>query len=156
MATKKEGVNMKHTKTSLIVALFATMKGGETHYTKASVDALRGLLKQYHDITVGRRWMFSCLRCLIDQGIIRRKERYRHDEGGEIRQISSLISFTLKGVRYMVSRRIAGAKKLLNSMIVWWKKKDARFPKPGPEIEKFTPLETAENIRRVKDLVFSL
>lgn len=147
---------MKHTKTSLIITLFATMKNGKVHYTKASVDALRGLLKQYHDIEVGRRWTFDCLKCLLSEGIIRRKQRYRHDEDGQILQISSMISFTLKGVRYMVAKRISGAKKLLDSMISWFKRRDGRFPKPGTEIQTFAPLEIEENQRRLKELVLSV
>lgn len=147
---------MNNTKNSVVVALFASMQGGKKHYTKASVDALRMLLEKFHDIHVKRRWLFYCLHDLEDRGLIRRKERYRRDSDGTFMQISSMISFTLKGVRYMVSKRIAGAKKMLETMLAWWKKKDGRFPKPSPEIEKFTPLESAENIRRLKELVFSL
>jgi len=147
---------MKHTKTSLIVTLFAAMGNGKAHYTKASIDALRGLLKQYHDIEVGRRWTFNCLRCLIDEGLIRREQRFRNDENGEISQISSMISFTLKGVKYMVSKRIKGAGRLLDSMIAWIKRKDKRFPRAEPEIEKFEPLDIEKNQQRLKKLVYGL
>lgn len=146
---------MHHTKSSLMVTLFACMGYGTKHYTKASVDALRGLLQQYHGIEVGRRWMFDCLRCMIENKIIRREQRYRNDENGEIRQISSMVSFTFKGVRYLSKMGVRGARKLLDSMISWHKKKDRRFPRPEPEIEKFSPLEAEENLRRLRELAFS-
>lgn len=146
---------MKHTKSSLMVTLFACMGYGKKHYTKASVDALRGLLKQYHSIEAERRWTFGCLRCLENTGLIQRKQRYRNDENGEIRQISSMISFTFKGVRYLAKMGVRGAKKLLDSMISWHKKKDRRFPRPETEIEKFSPLEAEENLRRLRELAFS-
>ena len=146
---------MKHTKSCLLITLFAAMRNGEVHYTKASVDALRGLLKRFHGISVGRRRLFDCLRDFQEKGVIRRQERYRHDENGEIRQISSMISFTIKGIKVLVQRQVRGAKKLYDTMISWWKKKDGRFPQPGPEVEKFTPLEIKENERRLKELVLS-
>lgn len=147
---------MNNTKHAVVISLFASMQGGKQHYTKASVDALRGLLKKFHGIEVGRRWIFECLRCMEDEGLIRRKERYYHNPDGSFVQLSSMTSFTLRGVRYMVSKRIAGAKKLLDSMISWFKRRDGRFPKPDPEIEKFTPLETEKNLRRVKQLIFGI
>ena len=147
---------MNATKHAVVVALFASMQGGKQHYTKASVNALRVLLESYHSIHVKRRWLFLCLRCLEDQGLIRRKERYRRSPDGTFMQLSSMISFTLKGVRYMVSKRIAGAKRLLDRMISWWKKKDGRFPAPEPGVSKFSPLEIEENERRLKELILSL
>lgn len=144
---------MNNTKHAVVVSLFASMQGGKQHYTKASVDALRGLLKRFHGIEVGRRWIFECLRCMEDEGLIRRKQRYYHNPDDSFVQLSSMISFTLKGVRYMVAKAIAGARKLLDQMLTWWKKKDGRFPKPDPEVEKFTPLEAEENLRRVKQFI---
>jgi len=150
------GKNMNNTKHAVVVSLFASMQNGKQHYTKASVDALRKLLQRFHNTKVKRRWLFSCLRCLEEEGLIRRRERYHRNPDGTFVQLSSMISFTLKGVRYMVTKRISGARKLLDRMISWFRGDDRRFPKPDPEIEKFTPLETEKNIRRLKELVFSL
>jgi len=147
---------MGSTKHAIIVTIFASMQGGKNHYTKASVNAIQQLLRKYHGVEVKRRWLFYCLRHIEDAGLLRRKQRYRRGENGDIRQISSMISFTLKGVRYLVSNRISGAKELLARMISWWQRQDDRFPDPGPEVEKFIPLEEEKNLRRLRELVFNL
>jgi len=147
---------MNNTKHAVVVSLFASMQGGQQHYTKASVNKMIKLLDRFHHIQVKRRWLFSCLSCLEEKGLIRRKERYHRKTDGTFVQLSSMVSFTLKGVRYMVSKRIAGARKLLDRMIDWFAKKDNRFPRPDPEIEKFTPLDLYVNQQRLKKLLFDI
>lgn len=147
---------MNNTKHAVVVSLFASMQSGKHHYTKASVDRIIELLDRFHEIRVKRRWLFYCLGCLEEEGYLRRKERYYRNPDGTFVQLSSMISFTLKGVRYMVAKRISGAKKLLDRMISWFQRRDGRFPKPDPEVEKFSPLDVYENQKRLKDLIFSL
>ncbi|TKJ24794.1 MAG: hypothetical protein CEE41_05135 [Hadesarchaea archaeon B3_Hades] len=150
------GQKMNATKHAVVVSLFASMQSGKQHYTKASVDRTIELLDRFHNIRVKRRWLFSCLEHLEGKGYIRRKERYYRNPDGTFVQLSSMISFTLRGVRYMVSKRISGAKKLLDRMLSWYQRRDGRFPKADPELEKFTPLETEKNLRRVKELILSI
>lgn len=147
---------MNRTKHAIIITLFATMQKGETHYTVAKINTIRKLLEKFHKASVNRRWLFQCLRDIEDAGLISRAKRYRNIEDGEIRQLSSMFAFTLRGVRYMISKRIAGAREHLDRIVSWLQKKDGRFPLPGAEVEKFTPLENEENIRRLKRLIFEV
>lgn len=147
---------MNRTKHAVIITLFATMQKGETHYTRARIDTILELLQKYHKASVGRRWLFQCLRDIEDAGLIRRAKRYRNADFGEIRQLSSMFAFTMRGVKYMINKRIAGAHEHLDRIISWLKKDDRRFPAANPEIEKFQPLENEENVRRLKRLVYEL
>lgn len=147
---------MHHTKTSLFQTIFATMGFGKSRYTKAGVDALISLIGKYHGIAVNRRWGFNCLRCLEAEGLIRRRERYRHDENGKIRQLSSIITITLKGAYRLWAMGVVGAAKLIKAIKAWMAGKDKRWPRQEYIDEKFTPLEIKENERRLKELVFSL
>lgn len=145
---------MNATKHAVIVALFAIMSKGQTHYSKASVARLLELLEKYHGITVKRRWLFYCMAYMEKQGLIRRKARYRNHEDGTIYQLPSLVTFSLQGIRYLVAKRVAGAKRLLDKMIAWAQRKDKRFPAPEPALETMPVLSVEENQRRLKNLLF--
>jgi hypothetical protein len=82
------------------------MSQGKSHYTVTSVNKIRENLKK----------------------LITRKARHRQDENGIITQIPSLIALTVKGVKYLVAKRVTGAWKLLKSMMAWLKKGDHRWP----------------------------
>jgi len=104
---------MNSTKHAVAITLFASTKNGEVHYTKASAQKIIILLAKYHDKQIQRRWLFYCLADMEKAGYIRRKTRHRHDRDGKITQISSLITFTLAGIKYLVKKRISGALALL-------------------------------------------
>lgn len=122
---------MNVTKFSILISLFVTTSQGKKHYTLCSVDALLNLLLKYHNISVGRRWAFECLRWLEDEGYIVRRQRYRHQPDTTIRQLSSIISLTAKAAKIMVKKKVSGAMVLLKRMIKWAKGPDRRFPKPA-------------------------
>jgi len=147
---------MKHTKSSLFVTLFACMGNGKAHYTKASIDTIRGKLELFHDIVVGRRWTFQSLADIESEGYIRRKTRYYRKSDGTFVQISSMITFTLAGVKYLVQKRVSGALKLLKQMIKWLTGGDHRWPQEENVTPQWTPEDVAANKTRFTKLLAAL
>lgn len=147
---------MNKTKHAIIVTLLAIMEKGGAHYTITSVNRLQDLLSMIHEASVERRWLFQCLRDLIDAGLISRQPRYRRNEEGDIRQIPSMIAFTMKGLKYMTAKKMEGARKLLGRMVAWLKNKDTRFPRADPATRNSAPRENEENLKRLKHLVFNV
>lgn len=147
---------MRNAKDGIMLTLFACMGFGKTHYTTARIDTLRRLMKDRHKKDIKRRWTFRCLEDLIAEKLITRKQRFRNDENGEVQQISSMISFSLRGGYQLWAMGVTGAAKLIKQIKAWMKGVDQRWPKRENMEEKFTPLEIAENERRLKELVFSL
>lgn len=90
---------------------------------------------------------------LIDAGYITTKYRYRNEEGGEIHQLPSMITFTLRGIRFLVQKRIAGAKQLLKKMLAWINKDDRRFPKEADILRAPTEGERKKNLTRLQALL---
>jgi hypothetical protein len=119
---------VNNTKNAVMIAIFASMCQGKNHYTKTSINKIRENLEKYHKIHVKRRWIFYCVAALLESKLLTRKSRYRNDQAGLITQIPSLIAFTIKGMKYLVSKRVVGAWKSLKSMIAWLKKGDGRWP----------------------------
>ncbi len=119
---------MNASKASTMITLFFSTSQGKNHYTVTSIKSLLVNLSKFHKINIQRRWCFECLRWLIDEGYIRRKQRYRKDDNGLITQIPSMVTFTLKGVVWLVSKGVSGAKKIYKSMMNFLKKGDDRFP----------------------------
>jgi hypothetical protein len=113
---------------ALMITIFFSMSQPVNHYTQSSIDALLKNLAKYHNINVKRRWIFHCLRGLIDRGYLRRKSRYRHDPLGLISQIPSLLTFTLRGMAWLATMGIAGTRKLYKKMLNWLNKGDKRWP----------------------------
>ena len=147
---------MNKTKHAVMIALFASMQSGAKTYTKASQTKLRILLAKYHDIQIQKRWLFYCLADAEGAGLIRRKTRFKRKSDGTIGQISSMVSFTLSGVKYLVSKKVTGAIELLKRMTAFFGGKDKRFPNtPEPERE-WTAEEMTANRRRLKALVENL
>ena len=147
---------MKNTKVSLLVTLFACMGNGNSHYTKAHVDVIIDLLAKIHETKVKRRWIFECLRYLEDNGLIKRKKRYKRQDDGTILQTSSMISFTFKGVKELYKLGVRGARQLLDTMLKWWQKKDGRFPEPEPELRSIEPMSNTEVNRMAKNFLAGL
>jgi len=97
-------------------------------YTKVSVDKTRELLAKKHNKPIERRWCFQCTSDLIDAGLITRQPRHPRMSDGTIRQISSMIAFTLKGVNYLISKGVEKAILIRKQILAWMKNKDKRFP----------------------------
>jgi len=119
---------MNAAKASIMITLFKSTSQGENHYTVSSVNKLRLNLSKFHSINIKRRWTFQCLSDLLTAGYIRRKARYVRDHNGLITQIPSMVTFTLKGVVWLVRMGVKGAKKIHKSMMDYLKKGDNRFP----------------------------
>jgi hypothetical protein len=119
---------MNNTKNAVMITIFSSMCQGKNHYTKTSIAKIGENLEKYHQIHVKRRWIFYCVADMLHTGLITRKARYRNDSHGLIRQKTSLLAMTMKGLKYLVAKRVTGAWKLLKSMIAWVKKGDARWP----------------------------
>jgi len=119
---------MNNTKNAVMITIFSSMCQGVNHYTKTSVDKIGENLEKYHQIHVKRRWIFYCIAELLERKLLTRKARYRNDEAGLISQIPSLLAVTVKGAKYLVSKRVSGAWKLLKSMLAWLQKGDGRWP----------------------------
>jgi len=105
-------------------------------YTKASVLKIIQLLEKIHRIKVNRRWVFQCFSDLINAGLLTRRQRYVHQNDGTIRQLSSIVAFTLKGAKLLVSKRIDGAVLLLKKILAWAKGEDKRWPTKEDYIEQ--------------------
>jgi hypothetical protein len=147
---------MNNAKNGVMITIFSSMSQGKNHYTRSSVAKIGENLEKYHGIHVKRRWIFYCLAYLIENGYIRRKSRYLNDNNGLITQIPSLISITLKGVVYLVSKYVVGAKKLYKSMVKFAQRKDKRWP--SEEFKKDTSYRpaTPEEQKRLNDLLASV
>jgi len=104
-------------------------------YTKASVNKLRELLEKRHDRKIERRWTFYCLAAFEAAGLITRRVRIINNPDGTVRQLSSMIAFTIKGAKYLISNKVEGSILLLKQILAWMKNKDKRFP-PGKEFKE--------------------
>ena len=144
---------MNNTKNAVMITIFASMCQGINHYTKTSIAKIGENLEKYHGIHVKRRWIFYCVAELLRAGYITRKSRYRQDSDGLISQIPSLLAFTVRGIKYLVSKRVTGAWKALKSMLAWLKKGDARWPdKKDVQDGSYWP-EGADERERLKGLL---
>jgi len=114
---------------AIAITLFSSMGKGSSHYTRSSVDTLRKNLSKYHKINIGRRWTFQNIANMIKKGYVTRRTRYKRYGNEQITQIPSLYSFTINGIKFLVSRRVTGTAKLLKSMIKHAISKDQRWPK---------------------------
>jgi len=144
---------VNNTKNALMITLFASMSQGKKHYTTTSVAKIGENLEKYHQIHVKRRWIFYCIAELLEKKLLTRKKRYRNDEAGLIAQIPSLLAVTVKGAKYLVSKRVSGAWKLLKTMLAWLKKGDGRWPeKKDVQDGSYWP-EGADEKERLKGLL---
>ncbi len=119
---------MNNTKAAIMITLFSCMSQGEKHYSRVSIDKIQKLLEKFHKIHVKRRWIFYCMAYLSSAGYITRKKRYRNNDNGLIAQIPSLLAVTVKGAKFLVSKRVTGAWKLLKNMVKYVMNKDKRWP----------------------------
>jgi hypothetical protein len=135
---------MNNTKAAIMITLFSCMGQGKKHYSRVSINKIQELLGKFHKIHVKRRWIFYCMRYLMDENLITKKMRWRNDDGGRINQIPSLHSFTEDGMRYLFFKRVTGAARVLKAMIKWATNKDKRWPKKADtglsrDFERFEP-----------------
>ena len=111
------------------------------------------LLEKYHHVKVKRRWIFQCLKDMADEGLITRRKRYSLNGEAKIEQLPGIITFTLKGLKYLVAKKVAGAYKALKDMMAWVKGKDRRFPERKDIAPDMTDAEIEENLGRLRNLI---
>jgi hypothetical protein len=97
-------------------------------YTKASVSKIIQLLEKVHRIKVNRRWVFKCFADMIKAGLLTRRSRFKREGDGTVRQLSSIVAFSLKGAKFLLDKRVSGAKLLMDKILRWVKNKDKRWP----------------------------
>jgi hypothetical protein len=114
------------------------MDRGKSKYSQASMNKMLELLSQFHGVDIGRSWGFQCLKDLEDEGYLKRTRRYWRLDGGLIRSRPSLWYFTVKGMKWLVSKAAEGSREFLNKMLLWLKKIDGRFP---AEPDFFVPFD---------------
>lgn len=144
---------MNSLKTALFITIYSILVKSNKHYIVPSVNSLLSLIGKYHGINVKRRWLFDCLKYLEDQGYITRRARWKNDDAGEIRQLPSMITITLPGLKYLISKRVSGAVVLLNKMIGWLKGGDKRFPKPQEIDTRMSDQQIDENKARLREIL---
>jgi len=145
--------NMNNSKAALMITLFSCMGQGKKHYSVVSAQKILKLLKSYHKIEIQRRWLFQCLRDLLDAGLIGRKARYKRRGGGLIGQIPSMLTFTLKGARYLVIKRVSGALQLLKSILKYVTGDDQRWPRVENVIKRPPGVKEKANQRELTKLL---
>ena len=116
------------TKQACLITWLSCMDLKGNLYTKVSVDKTRELLAKKHKRYIERRWCFQCTADLIGAGLITRRPRHPRMSDGTVRQISSMIAFTLKGVNYLISKGVEKAIVIRKQILAWIKNQDKRWP----------------------------
>ncbi|KAF5416010.1 MAG: hypothetical protein C5S49_05210 [Candidatus Methanogaster sp.] len=122
---------MNNTKFAIMSTILACSGGSRGSYTYSliCINTIIEKLKQHYNIVVKRRWVFQCLRDLLDAGYISRQPRRGRNSDGSVWQKSSIIAITLRGARFLFGRRVLGAKQLIASIMQWLRNNiDRRFP----------------------------
>lgn len=143
---------MNNTKLSILITLFICSGQGKTHYTLVRINKIIELLEKMHKTVVRRRWVFQCIRDLIDAGLLSRKSRHYHRSDGTIQQISSIIAISLKGAKLLISKRVSGAFLLLKNILAWLKNKDKRFPAKNKKLPAGLENIDSDELRRLDSL----
>lgn len=127
----------------MLITFLKILVKGNVHYCEPRVDTMLALLLEYHGIDIKRRWFFQCLLDLELSGYIRRQRRWLKLPGPQIESISSLWWFTIRGMKFMVSKSIRGAQELLKGMLTWLKRGDDRRP-TAKDLQTMTPFMDRE------------
>jgi len=138
---------------SLAVTLFKIFQKSEKNYIVPAIDSLISLLGDYHGCTVKRRRVFYSMRYLLDEKLIRRKARYQKYSDGQITQVPSMVTWTLKGLQYLWRMGVGDALKSIKRIKEDSKKRDQRFPRPQEVQEEIIEIDTIANLVEVKRLI---
>lgn len=140
----------------MLITIFALTQKSGKHYTSPFWWHIQKLLQQYHNVKVKRRWIFQCLKDICDAGLINRLERKAPARNGEFQQEPGLISFTVKGMKYLVKKRVGGALGVLRQMMKWVSKKDRRWPEEKDIMRECTPAQMKANLEKLRSIVDAL
>ena len=141
-----------------ICSLAYLMKTGNKHVVIPSPDSMIDILDKVYQHRVSRRTHFRAVHALIEQGLIVRQFRYDREAKPTIIQKSSMISFTLKGVKYLMKMGVLYAYTLYKKMIAWLHKDDSRFPKTVEEYKRqgAEAVDMEYNLSKVRSLLLML
>lgn len=147
---------LNSTSHAVIVIILKCIDQGEKHYTAVSINKIQELLISWHGIHVGRRWIFYILALLIKRGLVTRKQRFRNNQQGLIRQRSSLWAFTAKGANYLYKKGIDAGRKILKGIKKWKDRLDGRWPQVAViekvrQDERYKP--NRENFKKMRGRV---
>lgn len=112
----------------VLLIIFKNLGGKKAPYSLISVDKIIELLKMFHKISVGRRWVFYILAFLELIGFIKRQIRAGNKSDGTVYQQSSMIFFKEKGARFLMGKLVTGAKELWKRLITWMENEKIRIP----------------------------
>ena len=154
----KGGDNMHHTKSQLLCSFAHLMKTDNKHCIIPSPGSMVDILAVVYQNQIGLGAYYKATHDLIREGYIVRQFRYDKKVQPEIRQLSSMISFTLKGVRYLIKMGVMYAFKLYKAIRDWMNKGDARFPRASDEYNKQTveAVDHEYNLSKVRELLLML
>lgn len=132
----------------------------------------------YHEIENCRSWLQQSLKDLVDEKFLTRRRRWNREtrryfkrkgektESAEIgiaqtrpREIWSLPSLwalTEKGCRYLISKGVHQARKILNDILRWKKKGDKRWPTPAEITPSERPSTREEALAKIGDILKGL
>ena len=147
---------MKHAKTSVLITLFALIQKSGKHYTSPYWWHIQKLLQEYHNVKIKRRWIFQILKDLHDEGLITRVERKAPTRNGEFRQEPGLISFTIKGMKYLVKKKVSGALGVLKRMMQWVKKGKRQWPTEKDILPEYTDAQREASREKIASIVDAL
>lgn len=147
---------MNNTKTAIFITLYQILVKGKKHYITPSTDSIIELIHARHNTDIRRRWAFQCLHDIEELGYITRRERYQKNPDGAYKQKPSLITITLKGARKLFDLGIAGAAKLVKSILTWLRSNDKRWPDYKENLHPRTEQITSRGLVSVGEILASM
>ncbi len=147
---------MNSTKFAILSTIFSCLGGSDQKYSYVSIDKIISLLLHHHNICVKRRWVFTCLHDIEAAGFLTRQQRRGKYDDGSCWQKSSIIALTLKGARFLFSKRVIGAKALVKKICDWVRcKTDRRFPDKRALVPVVNKVGT-DDLTKLSNLAFGL
>jgi len=143
---------MNNAKVSILITVYKTLCQGQNQYSLISINKIIQLLQKFHGLKVKRRWVFACMKYLIDQGYLQRRARYKNKKPHKFHRLSSLLFVTAKGAQFLTRKGVVGAHKMWIKLVAAAKsqlkkeKKDNLFKK-----DKEKPI--SEGIKGLVDMV---
>jgi hypothetical protein len=144
---------INETKLAILITFLSILVKGKIHYCEPHPDTTIGLLLKFHGIEIGRRWFFQCMLDLETAGYMRRQRRWIKHPEPQIESDSSLWWFTIRGMKFMVSKSIRGAQELLKSMLTWLHLGDDRRP-TAKDLLSMTPFMDREAaLKKIQQII---
>lgn len=140
------------TRHEIMLTLYKCTDFDKHYYTQPRRQKIQELLTRFYAKAIGIRWQTQCIKDLVDNGLINRRVRYVHYEGGLIRQIPSLFSFTLKGFKYLAKYLVTGAQQIVDQIEKWLEEIALRSSTADRlDLDQYRKLH-AEEMKRLKRL----